>query len=72
MQSGRDELPTDALEFVGQSLHTVDPEVSLYFPATHCEQGPPRGPVEPVLQLQLVEKELPDGEEENGVHDTHV
>ena len=72
MQSAGDELPTDTLEFVEQSLHRVDPTVALYFPVTHCEQGPPLGPVDPVLQLQLVEKELPDGEEENGGHDTHV
>jgi hypothetical protein len=30
------------------------PLKSLYFPATHAAHGPPSGPVNPMVQMQLV------------------
>ena len=36
------------------------PFSSLYFPATHAAHGPPFGPVNPVLQMQLVKAVLPE------------
>ncbi len=57
------------------SVHAADPVGVLYFPATHAAHGPPSGPVDPVLQVQLVKAALPAGELEfdgQGVHDAAV
>ena len=35
-----------------QVVHVTEPVTSLNFPASHCVQGPPSGPVDPVLQVQ--------------------
>ncbi len=43
-------------------MHVSDPDSSLNFPAAHCEQGPPLGPVDPELQVQVVTDVLPGGE----------
>ena len=45
-----------------QSTHAVDPTSGLYLPATQNKHVPPSGPVEPALQVQAVETELPTGE----------
>jgi hypothetical protein len=45
-----------------QSLHAASPVDALYLPATHPVHVPPFGPVEPVLQVQLVKPGLPAGE----------
>ena len=44
----------------------------LYFPATHGMHWPPSGPVEPALQVQLVEAALPASELESDGHAVHV
>jgi hypothetical protein len=36
------------------------PVNTLSFPATHAAHGPPFGPVNPVLQMQLVKDVLPE------------
>ena len=43
-------------------MHAAGPGWSLNFPASHCEQGPPLGPVDPELQVQVVTDVLPVGE----------
>jgi hypothetical protein len=43
-------------------LQTASPTTFLYLPATHAVHGPPFGPVDPVLQVQLVKASLPGGE----------
>ncbi len=45
-----------------QLMHSADPCVSLYFPATHALQIPPSGPDTPGVQVQFVKKELPADE----------
>ena len=40
-------------------MHRLVPVTFLYFPPTHAVQGPPFGPVYPVLQVQLVSSVLP-------------
>ena len=47
-----------------QSVHTADPFVTLYFPATHAVHAPPSGPEYPALQVQLAKTELPAGDME--------
>ena len=42
-----------------QLLQTASPAAILYFPATHLTHEPPSRPVEPALQVQAVETELP-------------
>jgi hypothetical protein len=37
------------------------PVDDLYFPAVHAAHGPPFGPVDPALQVQLVKAALPAG-----------
>ena len=63
-----------AVEYVPiwQSSHVLDPANSLYFPATHRKHVPPSGPVEPALQVQAVETELPKSEFEYAGHVKHV
>jgi hypothetical protein len=45
--------------FNGQSTYRVFPVTSLYFPTAHATQGPPSGPVWPLLQVQLLSSALP-------------
>ena len=57
------------------SVQAADPVDALYFPDTHAEHGPPFGPVDPALQVQLVKAALPAGEVElvgQAVHDASV
>jgi hypothetical protein len=57
------------------SVQAADPVDVLYFPATHAAHGPPFGPVDPALQVQLVKAALPAGELElvgQVVHDDSV
>jgi hypothetical protein len=51
----------DAIEYVPapQSEHVAVPDAILYFPATHRLHGPPSGPVDPALQVQLAKVPLP-------------
>jgi hypothetical protein len=51
----------DAIEYVPapQSEHVAAPVDVLYFPATHRLHGPPSGPVDPALQVQLAKVPLP-------------
>jgi hypothetical protein len=67
------EAPT-AVEYVPapQSVQAADPVDVLYFPATHAAHGPPFGPVDPALQVQLVKAALPAGEVEFDGHAMHV
>ena len=58
VQFVKSELPSDELEFDGQSLHVVPVNV-LYCPATHLAHGPPSGPVDSALQVQLVKAGCP-------------
>ena len=44
----------------------------LYLPATHVEHGPPSGPDEPALQVQLVSAPLPGPEYELEGHAEHM
>jgi hypothetical protein len=46
-------------------MHGPVPGPALNLPASHCEQGPPLGPVDPALQAQVV-KDVPGGEFEFG------
>ena len=57
------------------SVQAADPVDVLYFPATHAAHGPPLGPVDPALQVQLVKAAMPAGEVEldgQTVHDASV
>jgi hypothetical protein len=67
------EAPT-ASEYVPapQSAQVTVPVNVLYFPATHAAHGPPFGPVDPVLQVQLVKAALPAGELEFDGQALHV
>jgi hypothetical protein len=58
VQFVKSKLPSDELEFDGQSLHVVPVNV-LYCPATHPVHGPPSGPVDSALQVQLVKAGSP-------------
>ena len=51
-----------------QSVHSPDPDASLYLPAKHLVQGPPSLPLYPALQAQSVTLSLPEGEPENDGH----
>ena len=42
-----------------QSVQTALPVAILYFPATHATHGPPLGPVNPTLHVQLVDTVQP-------------
>ena len=53
-------------------MHATLPLVVLYLPATHVEQTPPSGPVNPALQVQAAITELDATELEFNGHDTHV
>ena len=55
-----------------QLLQAEDPVLDLYFPGTHCEQGPPSGPDEPDLQMQAVTSELPACEKECSGHTEQI
>ena len=55
-----------------QSLHSADPVISLYFPATQAVQFSPSCPEYPMLQVQLVKDGLPEGERELGGQARHV
>jgi ABC-type cobalt transport system substrate-binding protein len=55
-----------------QSVHAAAPVDVLYFPAAHAVHVPPSGPVEPVLQVQLVEAALPASELESDGQALHV
>ena len=55
-----------------QSVQAADPIDVLYFPATHSAHGPPSGPVDPALQVQLVKAELRAGELEFDGQSLHV
>jgi hypothetical protein len=48
------------------------PVDSLYFPAAHAVQEPPFAPVDPALQVQLVEAVLPAGELEFDGQPRHI
>jgi len=45
---------SDKYLFAAQLMHAADPGIALYFPATHCEHGPPSAPDEPGLQVQCL------------------
>jgi hypothetical protein len=66
-------LAPNAAEYlpVTQSLHVAVPEDTLYFPATQSVQGPPSGPVEPMLHVQAFNIWLPMGESECFGHSKH-
>jgi hypothetical protein len=53
-----------AVEYVpaSQSEQVAFPVNVLYLPISHAAHGPPFGPVDPALQVQLVKAELPAGE----------
>jgi hypothetical protein len=53
------------MESAGQAVQSPDPAHVLYFPATHAVHVPPFGPVDPALQVQLVQAALPAGEMES-------
>jgi hypothetical protein len=55
-----------------QLVHAADPVNDLYFPVTHATHGPPSGPVDPALQVQLVKAVLPGGELEFDGQSLHV
>ena len=40
-------------EFAGHVVHACEPSQSLYLPRAHSEQGPPSGPVNPLMQEQI-------------------
>ena len=54
------------------STHDAEPGRSLNVPAAHAKQGPPLGPVNPALQLQLLSEKLPAEDEEFGAHTLHT
>lgn len=66
-----------AVEYVlaMQSVHALLPVTVLYFPAWHCVQGPPSGPVDPAAQggsTQLLASVLPAGEVVPAAQAMHV
>jgi len=52
-----------------QLAHAAVPGSFLYEPSGHAEHGPPSGPENPALQVQLLLVVLPGGELEPGGHD---
>ena len=73
MQFWREELPAGETELTGQSLQASDPVVPLYLSAAHATQGPPLGPVCPMLQVQFATLTLLlYGEYEFAGHDVHA
>lgn len=62
---------SDKYLFAAQLMHAADPGIALYFPATHCEHGPPSGPDEPELQVQCLKIWLAGGEFEFAGHGVH-
>ena len=66
-----EELAPITFEYVpaAQSKHAAEPGSSLYVPPGHAEQGPPCGPVNAALQVQLLRRVLPAGEEEPSGHE---
>ena len=50
----------------------TDPLDDLYFPATHDRQGPPLGPVDPMLQVQAAKDEAPADEFEFAGQARHI
>jgi hypothetical protein len=75
-QSLQIELAEDptAVEYVPavQLLQRAEPVDALYLPASHAVHGPPSGPVDPALQMQLVKAALPAGELEFDGQSLHV
>jgi hypothetical protein len=67
------EDPT-TVEYVpaAQAKQVAIPVFGLYVPATHAVHEPPFAPVDPALQVQLVEAELPAGELEFDGQTLHV
>ena len=55
-----------------QSVQIALPVAILYVPATHAEQTPPSGPVNPTLQVHAARAELPSGELELPGHVTQA
>jgi hypothetical protein len=55
-----------------QALQSSLPVTALYLPAAHFAQGPPSGPVLPVLQAQAMMEELPAGEFASAGQDAHT
>jgi len=60
------------MEFDGQVSHVAAPGFGLKVPAPHDVHVPPSGPVDPLLQVQAVETELPNEESAFVGHVTHV
>jgi hypothetical protein len=54
------------------SLHSPLPVTCLYLPAGHASNGPPFGPLYPLLAIQAVLIELPAGEFEFGTQDVQT
>ena len=54
-----DALPSGDEAPEGQSAQAPEPVTTLYLPATHDVQGPPSGPVEPLLHAQDARDALP-------------
>ena len=52
-------------------VHSADPTVGLYLPATHFVQDPPYGPVNPALHMQSASSLLDTGEVESGGQKVH-
>jgi len=52
-----------------QPTHAAEPGSFLYVPPGHAEHGPPCGPVNSALQVQLLRLVLPAGEEEPSGHE---
>ena len=65
-------LPTGEFESDGQVSHVAAPGLGLKVPAPHDVHVPPSGPVDPLLQVQAVETELPNEESAFVGHVTHV
>jgi hypothetical protein len=67
------EAPT-AVEYVPpkQFVQAAVPVNTLYFPAAHAAHEPPFAPVDPALQVQLVEDAFPSGELEFDGQEMHV
>lgn len=58
--------------FTGQLKHSDKPVLVLYFAVGHATQGPPLGPVNPALQVQLFGVVLPNDEYEPAGHAMQV
>jgi hypothetical protein len=69
------EAPNDADHVPSrQFVQAARPDAILYFPAPQFTHVPPFGPVDPALQVQLVEAALPGGDDASKgvVHEMHV